>query len=116
MLLIDSKQLSLKQQISDAMLIEELQHVYNDALQPKQQQELLRYLNHIPTDVMIGELPRVHSGALQLKQQSMLLIDFNELSLKQRMLSSDAMPGMEFPALVVTSSTSMTTWATNEFR
>ena len=33
----------------------------------------------------------MHSGALQLKQQSMLLIDFNQLSLEQQMLSSDAM-------------------------
>ena len=91
---IDFNQPALGQPIlsCDAMLIEELQHVHSGALQPKQQQqELLRYLNPISTDVMIGELPRVHSGALQLKQQSMLLIDFNQLSLEQPMLSSDAM-------------------------
>ena len=73
------------------MLIDEMQHVHSGALRPKQQrQELLNDLKHISTDVMIGELPRVHSGALQLKQQSMLLIDFNQLSLEQQMLSSDA--------------------------
>ena len=74
------------------MLIDELQRVHSGALQPKQQQqELLDDPKHISTDAMIGELPRVHSGALQLRQQSMLLIDFNQLSLEQQMLSSDAM-------------------------
>ena len=48
-------------------------------------------LSHISTNVVIGRLPRVHSGALQLKQQSILLIDFNQLSLKQQMLSSDVL-------------------------
>ena len=62
-----------------------------DAEVSQQQQELLRYLNHISIDVMIGELPRVHSGVLQLEQQSMLLIIFNRLSLEQQMLFSDAM-------------------------
>ena len=53
--------------LSSDVLIEELQHVHSGALRPKQQQqELLRYLNHISIDVMIGELPRVHSDALQL--------------------------------------------------
>ena len=93
-LLIHFNQLSLKQQMlsSDAMLIDELQHVHNGTLRPKQQQrELLRYLNHIPTDVVIVRLPQVYSGVLHLKQQSILLIDVNQLSLKQQTLSSDAM-------------------------
>ena len=46
----------------DVMLIDELQHVHNGALQLKQQQqELLSYHNHISTGVVIDELSQVHS-------------------------------------------------------
>jgi hypothetical protein len=69
---LQQQQLSSKRQMlsSDAMLVDELQHVHNGALQLKQQHELLSFLNHISTDVVTNELPRVHSDALQLKQQA----------------------------------------------
>ena len=77
---------------SDAMLMDELQHVHSGTLLFKQQQqERLSYLNHISTGMMIDRLPQLHGYALQLKQQAMLLIDFNQLLLKPQMLSSDAM-------------------------
>jgi hypothetical protein len=78
-LLILFNQLSFEQQmLSSDALIDVLQHVHNGALRPKQQQELLRYLNHISIDVMIGELPRVHSDALHLKQQVLLVYHWHQ--------------------------------------